>query len=191
VNALGHTGQAKGFSPVWIRIWRSIAARPPFSVLPQILHVTSRLRAGGGMAPKSARGRRCDRVPTKNGCRNTPNVCDMHVHGHHVHARLIRCAGAGAGIEEDTLITSDTNQERREHTCAHAMQKRCNCNRGVTIEFMNVQSVNSYGMRSREALTSLGTTSPRYIRQHAMYLPWRGSHFAIMLAGSNAALQRW
>ena len=38
------------------------------------------------------------------------------------------------------------------------------------------------------ALTSLGTTSPRYIRQHAMYLPWRGSHLAIMLAGSNAAL---
>jgi len=37
------------------------------------------------------------------------------------------------------------------------------------------------------ALTSFGTTSPRYIRQHAMYLPWRGSHFAIIDAGSNAA----
>ncbi|WRX32095.1 hypothetical protein QQP08_024582 [Theobroma cacao] len=37
------------------------------------------------------------------------------------------------------------------------------------------------------ALTSFGTTSPRYIRQHAMYLPCLGSHFAIMLAGSNTA----
>ena len=26
------------------------------------------------------------------------------------------------------------------------------------------------------AFTSFGTTSPRYIMQHAMYLPWRGSH---------------
>jgi hypothetical protein len=33
------------------------------------------------------------------------------------------------------------------------------------------------------ALTSLGTTSPRYIRQQAMYLPWRGSHLAIMVGG--------
>merc|ERR1712054_602458 len=38
------------------------------------------------------------------------------------------------------------------------------------------------------ALTSLGTTSPRYIMQHAMYLPWRGSHLVIMLAGSKHAL---
>ena len=36
-----------------------------------------------------------------------------------------------------------------------------------------------------DALTSFGTTSPRYMRQHAMYLPWRGSHFTIMFAGSN------
>ncbi|KAH8957316.1 hypothetical protein BDL97_07G086900 [Sphagnum fallax] len=39
-----------------------------------------------------------------------------------------------------------------------------------------------------EAFTSLGTTSPRYMRQHAMYLPWRGSHLAIMLDGSNTLL---
>mmetsp|Transcript_9964 Transcript_9964/g.23845 ORF Transcript_9964/g.23845 Transcript_9964/m.23845 type:complete len:218 (+) Transcript_9964:122-775(+) len=38
------------------------------------------------------------------------------------------------------------------------------------------------------AFTSLGTTSPRYMRHVAMYLPWRGSHLAIMAAGSNAAL---
>merc|ERR1719187_2555179 len=38
------------------------------------------------------------------------------------------------------------------------------------------------------ALTSLGTTSPRYKRQQAMYLPWRGSHFTIWLAGSKQAL---
>ena len=31
-------------------------------------------------------------------------------------------------------------------------------------------------MVATAALTSLGTTSPRYIRQQAMYLPWRGSH---------------
>jgi len=43
-------------------------------------------------------------------------------------------------------------------------------------------------MVATDALTSLGTTSPRYIRQHAMYLPWRGSHLAIMDAGSNALL---
>ena len=36
-----------------------------------------------------------------------------------------------------------------------------------------------------EALTSLGTTSPRYMRQQAMYLPWRGSHLVIMPAGSK------
>merc|ERR1711976_440869 len=40
-------------------------------------------------------------------------------------------------------------------------------------------------MVATEALTSLGTTSPRYIRQHAMYLPWRGSHFTYIDAGSN------
>merc|ERR1711871_734122 len=38
------------------------------------------------------------------------------------------------------------------------------------------------------AFTSLGTTSPRYIMQHAMYLPWRGSHLTIMFDGSNTAL---
>merc|ERR1719385_382609 len=35
------------------------------------------------------------------------------------------------------------------------------------------------------AFTSLGTTSPRYIMQHAMYFPWRGSHFTIWFSGSN------
>ena len=39
--------------------------------------------------------------------------------------------------------------------------------------------------RGVEALTSLGTTSPRYMRQQAMYLPWRGSHLVIMPAGSK------
>ena len=43
-------------------------------------------------------------------------------------------------------------------------------------------------MVATAALTSLGTTSPRYMRQHAMYLPWRGSHLAIMDAGSYAEL---
>jgi hypothetical protein len=38
------------------------------------------------------------------------------------------------------------------------------------------------------AFTSFGTTSPRYIMQHAMYLPWRGSHFAIIAAGSKQEL---
>merc|ERR1719326_1530167 len=31
-------------------------------------------------------------------------------------------------------------------------------------------------------------TSPRYIKQHAMYLPCRGSHLTIMEAGSKTAL---
>merc|ERR1719411_2337047 len=39
------------------------------------------------------------------------------------------------------------------------------------------------------AFTSLGTTSPRYIIQHAMYFPWRGSHFTIWFAGSNTELE--
>ncbi|KAG4980923.1 hypothetical protein JHK82_034169 [Glycine max] len=38
------------------------------------------------------------------------------------------------------------------------------------------------------AFTSFDTTSPRYIKQHAMYLPWRGSHLAIMEDGSKALL---
>merc|ERR1719398_376282 len=38
------------------------------------------------------------------------------------------------------------------------------------------------------ARSPLGTTSPRYIMQHAMYLPWRGSHLVIMLAGSKHEL---
>jgi hypothetical protein len=38
------------------------------------------------------------------------------------------------------------------------------------------------------AFTSLGTTSQRYIMHTAMYLPWRGSHFTIMFAGSNTPL---
>ena len=37
------------------------------------------------------------------------------------------------------------------------------------------------------ALTSFGTTSPRYIKQQAIYFPCLGSHFAIMLEGSNTA----
>merc|ERR1719238_979610 len=43
-------------------------------------------------------------------------------------------------------------------------------------------------MVATAAFTSLGTTSPRYIRQHAMYLPWRGSHLVIIDAGSKAEL---
>merc|ERR1711934_709272 len=43
-------------------------------------------------------------------------------------------------------------------------------------------------MVATAALTSLGTTSPRNMRQHAMYLPWRGSHLAIIEAGSKTAL---
>ncbi len=42
-------------------------------------------------------------------------------------------------------------------------------------------------MVATAAFTSLGTTSPRYMRQHAMYLPWRGSHLVSMEAGSKAA----
>merc|ERR1719188_1823892 len=43
-------------------------------------------------------------------------------------------------------------------------------------------------MVATEALTSLGTTSPLYIRQQAMYFPCLGSHLAIMAAGSKAEL---
>merc|ERR1712070_1179848 len=43
-------------------------------------------------------------------------------------------------------------------------------------------------MVATAAFTSLGTTSPRYIRQQAMYLPWRGSHFVIIDAGSKTEL---
>ncbi|RYR04486.1 hypothetical protein Ahy_B06g084220 [Arachis hypogaea] len=38
------------------------------------------------------------------------------------------------------------------------------------------------------AFTSFGTTSPRYMRQQAMYLPCLGSHLAIMFDGSKTAL---
>merc|ERR1712071_429825 len=41
------------------------------------------------------------------------------------------------------------------------------------------------------ALTSLGTTSPRYNIQQAMYFPCRGSHLTIWLAGSKQALVIW
>lgn len=37
------------------------------------------------------------------------------------------------------------------------------------------------------AFTSLGTTSPRYIKQHAMYFPEVGSQATIILPGSNTA----
>jgi hypothetical protein len=30
--------------------------------------------------------------------------------------------------------------------------------------------------------------SPQYMKQHAMYLPWWGSHLTIMLDGSNTLL---
>merc|ERR1712228_686412 len=43
-------------------------------------------------------------------------------------------------------------------------------------------------MVAMAALTSLGTTSPLQRRQQAMYLPWRGSHLTIWLAGSKQAL---
>lgn len=35
-------------------------------------------------------------------------------------------------------------------------------------------------------LTSLGTTSPLYIKQHDIYLPCLGSHLTIILEGSKA-----
>jgi len=38
------------------------------------------------------------------------------------------------------------------------------------------------------AFTSLGTTSPLYNMQQAMYFPWRGSHLTIWLHGSKQAL---
>merc|ERR1740138_84522 len=43
-------------------------------------------------------------------------------------------------------------------------------------------------MVATDAFTSLGTTSPLYIMQHAMYFPWRGSHLHIIAAGSKQAL---
>ena len=43
-------------------------------------------------------------------------------------------------------------------------------------------------MVTMDALTSLGTTSPRYIMQHAMNFPWRGSHLVSMLEDSNTEL---
>ena len=43
-------------------------------------------------------------------------------------------------------------------------------------------------MVATAALTSLGTTSPRYIRHTAMYLPWRGSTLQSIDAGSKAEL---
>ena len=43
-------------------------------------------------------------------------------------------------------------------------------------------------MVATDALTSLGTTSPRYMRQTAMYLPWRGSTLQSIDAGSKAEL---
>merc|ERR1719337_723205 len=43
-------------------------------------------------------------------------------------------------------------------------------------------------MVATAAFTSLGTTSPRYIRHTAMYLPWRGSHLVSIEAGSNTEL---
>jgi len=36
-----------------------------------------------------------------------------------------------------------------------------------------------------EAFTSLGTTSPLYIKQHAIYFPCLGSHLVIIAAGSK------
>merc|ERR1719516_986396 len=42
-------------------------------------------------------------------------------------------------------------------------------------------------MVAMAALTSLGTTPPRYSRQQAMYLPCLGSHLTIWLAGSKQA----
>merc|ERR1719359_2087038 len=43
-------------------------------------------------------------------------------------------------------------------------------------------------MVATAAFTSLGTTSPRYMRQTAMYLPWRGSTLTSIDAGSKAEL---
>jgi len=43
-------------------------------------------------------------------------------------------------------------------------------------------------MVAMAALTSFGTTSPLYIIEQAIYFPCLGSHFAIMLAGSNEEL---
>ena len=61
-----------------------------------------------------------------------------------------------------------------------------------TLKPVGHQSTNSMDrlvlMVAMAALTSLGTTSPRYSIQQAMYLPWRGSHLTIWLLGSKQAL---
>merc|ERR1712110_465339 len=46
-------------------------------------------------------------------------------------------------------------------------------------------------MVATAALTSLGTTSPLYMRQQAMYFPCLGSHLAIMEAGSKEESIKW
>ena len=43
-------------------------------------------------------------------------------------------------------------------------------------------------MVATAAFTSFRTTSPRYMRQHSLYLPWRRSHLTIMEAGSRPEL---
>src|SRR3989338_4983314 len=52
------------------------------------------------------------------------------------------------------------------------------------------QSTNCTPLRERICViardVSWGATSPRYMRQHAMYLPWRGSHLAKAASGSKA-----
>merc|ERR1712023_383548 len=53
----------------------------------------------------------------------------------------------------------------------------------VVLEIM--QQARLVLMVAMAALTSLGTTSPRYIIQQAMYLPWRGSHLTNIEAGSK------
>ena len=39
------------------------------------------------------------------------------------------------------------------------------------------------------AFASLGTSSPRYFKEHAMFLPWWESHLAIIKEGSKALLE--
>ena len=55
------------------------------------------------------------------------------------------------------------------------------------IHFPHMTILDHPGLPSKSTHASLLSLAecPRYIMQQAMYLPWRGSHFTIMEAGSK------
>jgi hypothetical protein len=79
-------------------------------------------------------------------------------------------------------------RRRKRHGCMHIGQgpRQDGVNHRDKVHGSTHRALDwSLKQRQEATVIRLSAESPRYIMQQAMYLPWRGSHFTIIEAGSN------